>query len=297
MVLCPKLNAAFGPSATASLLSAGFPKVKLGWADSWGGSAALKEKPPIDGAGELSASFPLKPNPDDSFSSGFPNVKEGAGRSFSADVGAPKAAPPSGVEVRLGSAAARLPNSGAAPVDVPSVDVPSVDGDPFSFLSWEAAGKPNEKPPTKALLLWPELQLPSADPPLTPNVNPPVLGGSAFVSSLAAAAEEPPPNLNPPLLVDMSDKVPPNLNPPEEEDSEGGAPNLNPPAEALVDEESVRLPPNWKPAPEVDSDEVPNLNPPVPESDDAPKEEEPKAESQERRERGERRARTRKKPI
>ena len=161
----------------------------------------------------------------------------------------------------------------------------SADGEPFSFLSWEAAGKPNvdsglespnEKPPTEDVLFssLPGIQFPGSEVGASPAGT--------------AEEEEPPPNLNPPLLADMSDKVPPNLNPPEEEeeDSEEEAPNLNPPAEA--DEESVRVPPNWKPAPEVDSDDAPNLNPPEPESDDTPKEEEPKAESQERRERGER---------
>lgn len=190
VALCPKLKGALGVSAGASLLSAGFPNVKLGWAGSLGGSGLLKEKP-IDGAGEPSASFTaaLKRNPEvtDSsfFSSGFPNVKEGVGSSFSATAATPKVAPPSVVEVRPGSASPRMPNTGAA-AEVVVQDVLSAEDDPFS-LSWEAAGKlkvvlvveeeEKEKPASEGLLfslLVPPL--PSATPPLALNVNPPMLG-------------------------------------------------------------------------------------------------------------------------
>lgn len=95
---------------------------------------------------------------------------------------------------------------------------------------------------------------------------------------MTSSLDEPPPNLNPPLFVVVSDKVPPNLNPPkDEEESEDGVPNLNPADE----EESERVPPNLKPPlPEVESnddEEEPNLKPPELDCDDTPKEEDPKA--------------------
>lgn len=95
---------------------------------------------------------------------------------------------------------------------------------------------------------------------------------------MSSSLDEPPPNLNPPLFVVVSDKVPPNLNPPkDEEESEDGVPNLNPADEV----ESERVPPNLKPPlPEVESnddEEEPNLKPPELDCDDTPKEEDPKA--------------------
>lgn len=294
--LCPKLKDALGASAGVSLLSAGFPKLKLGWAGSLGGSGLLKENP-TDGADEPSASFPAAPKrkpevPDGSFSSGFPNVNEGAGVSFSADAAAPKVAPPSGAEVMAGLAPGTPPKREvAAVVAVAVVDVLSTENPLSSGFSWEGAGapklenedvvevvvtaglaSPKEKPPSEGLL---SVLLGASAPP---NLNPtPAAAGSAFLlSSPAGVVEEDTPNLNPVSLKVASDRAPPNLNPPDEEEEEDETPNLNPPEEAESEEETPNLKP---PVAEVESDneeDVPNLNPAELEFDETPKEE-PKA--------------------
>lgn len=308
VALCPKEKVGFGASAVdASLLSAGFPKVKVGADSSVGALGLLKAKPP-EAAGAESTSLLAAPKrkldgtegADASFSSGFPKVKVGATASLFACKD-PNVELPCDV-AKLGSPSRLNTEPGvvvAVVVELVFVDAVSFNDASLSFFSIEGEGEvkvvedkgvvvafdvlsscfdtPKEKPPLEELLSVLDDPIPNTIPPLAPNFEPePAAGCSDFLSSLEAA-----PNLKP------SDELP-NLNPDEavlslevvsDEELPNLAPNLNP----LEEEEgadSLSAAPNLKPPgpdPEELSD-VPNLKPPELEVEEpkVPPAEEPK---------------------
>lgn len=230
---CPKVKAGFGASAVDdTLLSAGFPKLKVGAGSSVGALGLLKVKPP-DAAGAESAFLAAPPKRNAagtegagaSFSSGFPKVKAGADASLF-DCKDPN------VELSCVVAKLGLPNrlnteAGAVVavvVELVFVDAMSFDDASLSFLSdGEVEVKviedkgvvvmfdvfssgfdtPKVKPPLDELLSVLDDPIPNTIPP-APNLD---SEPAAFCSDFLSSLEEVP-NLKP------SDELP-NLNPEE----------------------------------------------------------------------------------
>lgn len=263
----------FGISAAdVLLLSAGFPKVKLGGGCSDEATGLPKENPPeFVGAADVGASASLlvapKTNEDRAegaatsfFSSGFPKANVGA------------------AELSLFSSEATGLKLTEDPVVVVVVVVVVVS----DFFS-SGFDSPNVKPAfavSFSVLLNP---VPNATPLVEPNLKPePVAGCSDFLSSLEATPNLKPsdelPNLNPggaEVSLEVVSVEIPNLNPPDDEEdvSEDEVPNLTLPSDV----------PNLKPA-ELNTEllsDVPNLKPPEPEVEE-PNVEEPKPEENRR---------------
>lgn len=277
--LCPKVNTGFGGSVVDdSLLSAGFPNVKLGGSDVAEGLP--KEKPPVEAAaGAVSLLAAPKMNADGTgdgsfFSAGFPNVNVGAAVSFSEGFD-PKLAPPEVLQVakppktepEVGSVGRLVLLSDSASAEGAGLTLFSCGGaegvkptvaevEVLSVLFSSDLDSPNVKAPFEELFSVLEEPVPKTTVPLLPNLNPVSAGCSDFFSSVDVT-----PNLIP-------SEGTPNLNPEEavsfvsDEELPKEAPNLKPPD---AEEESGKEPPNLKP-PDPSPDEVlsvvPNLIPP-----------------------------------